>query len=161
MNLFLVEDKNLFISYCQCHGCRWPGSTRSQVICSHGIDSVLREYSGLRTRRIYAFTLEIIVTVHLQWFIQYYWLLQLGRIKSLFSSLQNHGWSSTQPNRIAHILTAHRRAAHNPAARLCAGSVVCNLSRQQCRLAQRWSNVGTIVPTLGQRWSNLDCCLTG
>ena len=64
-----------------------------------------------------------------------------------------------------HNLTAHRRAAHNPAARWCAGSVVCNLSRQrarqQCRLAQRWPNVGTIVPTLGQRWSNLGCCLTG
>ena len=36
-----------------------------------------------------------------------------------------HGWPSTQPNRIAHNLVAHHWAAHNPAARWCAGSVVC------------------------------------
>ena len=73
----------------------------------------------------------------------------------------NHGWPSTQPNRITHNLAAHGRGAHNPAARWCGGSVVCNLSRQQCRLPQRWTDVGTIVPTLGQRWGNLHCCLTG
>ena len=63
----------------------------------------------------------------------------------------NHGWPSTQPNRITHNLAAHHRATDNPAARWCVGSVVCNLLTQQCRLAQRWHNVGTIVPTLGQR----------
>ena len=31
--------------------------------------------------------------------------------------------------------------------------------RQQCRLPQRWPNVGTIVPTLGQCWGNLHCWL--
>ena len=31
--------------------------------------------------------------------------------------------------------------------------------RQQCKLGQRWPNVGTTVPTLGQRWANLHCCL--
>ena len=71
-----------------------------------------------------------------------------------------HGWPSTQPNRFAHNLAAHHRAAHNPAGRWCAGSVVCNLPRQHCRLAQRWPNIGTIVPTLGQHWANLHCCLT-
>ena len=40
----------------------------------------------------------------------------------------------TQPNRITHNLATHHRAAHNPAARWCAGSVVCNFHRQQCRL---------------------------
>ena len=70
------------------------------------------------------------------------------------------GWTSTQPNRFAHNIATHHRSAHNPAGRWCAGSAVCNLPRQHCRLAQRWSNVGTIVPTLGQRWSNLHCCLT-
>ena len=29
----------------------------------------------------------------------------------------------------------------------------------QCRLAQRWSNVGAVVPTLGQHWPNLYCCV--
>ena len=48
-------------------------------------------------------------------------------------------------------------AAHNPSARWWAGSVVCNLPRQQCRLAQ----LSTIVPALGQRQTNLHCCLTG
>ena len=63
----------------------------------------------------------------------------------------SHGWPYIKPNRIAHNLTAHYRAAHNPAAWWCAGSVVHNLPRQQCRLAKRWPKVGTIVPTLGQR----------
>ena len=58
-----------------------------------------------------------------------------------------HGWPSSKPDRIAHNLAAHSRAAHNTAAQRCAGSVVCNISRQHCRLAQRWPNVGTIVPT--------------
>ena len=49
----------------------------------------------------------------------------------------------TQPNLITHNLTTHHRAAHNPAARWGVGSVVCNLPRQQHRLAQRWPNVGT------------------
>ena len=31
--------------------------------------------------------------------------------------------------------------------------------RQQCRLAQRWSSVGTPVPTLVQRSPDLHCCL--
>ena len=31
--------------------------------------------------------------------------------------------------------------------------------RQQCKLGQRWPNVGTTVPTLGQRWANLHCYL--
>ena len=77
------------------------------------------------------------------------------------SMRKKHGWPSTQPNRIAHNLAAHHRAAHNPAARCCAGSVVCNLTRQQCTLAERWPNVGTIVPTLGQRYPNVHCFLTG
>ena len=41
-----------------------------------------------------------------------------------------HGWPSTQHNRNTHNLAAHHRAAHKPAARWCAGSVVCNLSRR-------------------------------
>ena len=89
------------------------------------------------------------------------WKPILNQYIDLVKHAPNHVWPSTQPSRIAHILTAHRRAAHNPAARWCAGSVVCNFSRQQCMLAQRWPNVGTIVPKLGQRWANLDCCLTG
>ena len=31
--------------------------------------------------------------------------------------------------------------------------------REQCRLGQRWPNVGTVVPMLGQRYPNLHCCL--
>ena len=46
---------------------------------------------------------------------------------------------------IAHNLAAHHRAAHHPVARWCAGSVVCNLYRQQCRYYR--SDVG---PTLSQ-----------
>ena len=60
------------------------------------------------------------------------------------------GKPSAQHNRITHNLAAHHLAAHNPAARLCACSAVCNLPRQQCALAQRWPNDGTIVPTLGR-----------
>ena len=30
--------------------------------------------------------------------------------------------------------------------------------RQQRKLDQRWPSVGTVVPTLGQRWANLHCC---
>ena len=33
------------------------------------------------------------------------------------------------------------------------------LLKQQCRLAQRWTDVGTTVPTSGQSWANLHCCL--
>ena len=51
---------------------------------------------------------------------------------------QFHGWPFTQRNRITHNLAGHLRAAHNPAARWHAGSVVCNLPRWKCRLAQRW-----------------------
>ena len=31
--------------------------------------------------------------------------------------------------------------------------------RQQCEFGQRWPNVVTTVPTLGQHWPNLHCCL--
>ena len=48
----------------------------------------------------------------------------------LFVRVENHGWPSTQPNRNTHNLATHHRAAHNPAARWCAGSVVCNLPRR-------------------------------
>ena len=71
--------------------------------------------------------------------------------------MQNHGRPSTQPNRITRYLAAHHRAAPKPTARRCAGSVVCVTAMY--RLGWRWPNVGTIVPTLGQRWSNLHCCL--
>ena len=33
------------------------------------------------------------------------------------------------------------------------------IPRQQNWLARRWANVGTTVPTLGQRWANRQCCL--
>ena len=36
-----------------------------------------------------------------------------------------HGWSSTQPNRLAHNLATHHQVAKNPAARWGAGSVLC------------------------------------
>ena len=39
-------------------------------------------------------------------------------------------------------------------------SLACQ-PRQQCKLGQRWPNVGTTVPTLGQRWAKLHCCLGG
>ena len=46
--------------------------------------------------------------------------------RSFFENLTNiHGWPSTQPNRITHNLAAHHRAAHSPAARWCASSLVC------------------------------------
>ena len=32
-------------------------------------------------------------------------------------------------------------------------------ARQKYKLAQRWCNVGTTVPTLDQRWANLYCYL--
>ena len=44
-----------------------------------------------------------------------------------------------QLNRITHKLAAHRRGAHNPAARWCAGSVVCNLHPDS---NVSWPNVG-------------------
>ena len=56
----------------------------------------------------------------------------------------------TQPNWIAHILAAHHRTAHSPAARWCAGPVMYILARQQCRLAQRRYYRHNAGPTLAQ-----------
>ena len=61
------------------------------------------------------------------------------------------GWPSTQPNRIIRGIAANHWAAHNPTARWCAGSIVCNFLRQQSVLAQRCPNVDTIM----QRWANV------
>ena len=69
---------------------------------------------------------------------------------ALTLSVSYHGWPSTQPNRNTHNLAAHHRAAHNPAARRFAGSVVCNLPRWPCRLAQRWFYCPDVGPTLAQ-----------
>ena len=60
------------------------------------------------------------------------------------------GWPSTQPNQISHNLAAHNRAAHNPAAWWCAGSIVCNIPRLHCRLAQRRYYCPDVGPTLVQ-----------
>ena len=75
-----------------------------------------------------------------------------------------HGSPSTQPNWITHNLAAHQRIAHNPAARWCAGSVVCvtcmsnplhNLTSQTAMqdgltLAQRRDDSTDVGPTLCQ-----------
>ena len=42
-----MEDEDPFMLHWLCHGCWWPGDTRSQVISNHGIDLVLPEYAPL------------------------------------------------------------------------------------------------------------------
>ena len=49
---FLVDEKQLFILYSQCSGCRWPGDGRNQDINSQDIDSVLPKYYSFSTRRV-------------------------------------------------------------------------------------------------------------
>ena len=63
-----------------------------------------------------------------------------------------HGWPSTQPHRITHNPAAHRRAAHNPAARWCAGSAGCNLHPDN---NVGWPNVGPTSILSSRRWANV------
>ena len=44
--------KNPFTQRSQCHGCWWPGDTRSHGISSHCFDQILQEYSSLSTKVI-------------------------------------------------------------------------------------------------------------
>ena len=80
-----------------------------------------------------------------------------------------HGWPSTQPNWIAHILAAHRWASHNPAAR-CAGLVVCITCSDylmdalsqckttlQCNVVSHWRGASTerSLTCMGNPFHNL------
>ena len=49
---FLIEEKDSFILYVECHGCWCPGEARIQGISSHGIGLLLPEYSVFSTRRV-------------------------------------------------------------------------------------------------------------
>ena len=61
---------------------------------------------------------------------QIHWAKQHTHFSFLFFCVilhpteNNHRWPYTQPNQIAYNLAAHPRAAHNSAARWCAGSIV-------------------------------------
>ena len=50
---------------------------------------------------------------------------------------------------------------HNISQEICKRFVLCFVwfgLRHQYRLAQRWPDVGTVVPGLGQFWANFHCC---
>ena len=87
--------------------------------------------------------------------------LNWSRPSDVYMRQYAHEWPSTQPNWIT-----HNRAAHNPAARWCAGSVVCvthmgnprhNLTSQTTMqfgltLAQRRDDSTDIGPTYNAVW---------
>ena len=67
-----MEDTDLFIRYCQYHGCWWPGDDESQGINSHCIDLIFPSYSSLRAKRVNEVDLNIHASCNFQHFSEAY-----------------------------------------------------------------------------------------
>ena len=77
-----------------------------------------------------------------------------GGEKSLNIYLLTHRWPSTQCNGNVGNLAAHHWAAHNPAARWCAGTVVCNLPPGICRESHvGWPNFAPTSVLSSWHWA--------